>query len=106
MDGYGSHTLIPMALLCLFVLLFNGKTLKPSHIIHTVIAMLIVSRLLYHNYGDWFALENNMPTLAFISTIAMSVVFVLVLTQSHRQPYTQLLKKEILGEWANYENKS
>lgn len=105
MGAIGSITLLFPAFFYFLVLLFNGKSLKWYYLLHTGITILIIASLIWNKWGDWFDIENHFNTTGILGTVVMSILLILILTQTHRKPYTEILKKEIWGEWAEYKNK-
>lgn len=105
MNAWGIDLIFFSALFYFFAFLFNGKSLKWYYIVHTTITMFIVSLLLWANLKQSFSVSLNLDILGVYITIIMSIIFVLVLTQQNRKSYSELLKKEIWGEWAKYQDK-
>lgn len=105
MNAWGFYFLFFSSLLYFFILLFNSKTVKWYHIAHTIIACSPTSLLLWGAIDNWIMTEYHMDKMGFVLTIAMCVFFVIILTQQNRKSYSELLKKEIWGEWAKYQDK-
>lgn len=105
MGGLGVNVLFFSSLFYLFIFLFNCKKLEWHYLLHTSIAMIPVSRMLWNGWGDWFDIENYFHIFGFCGTIIITPIFILILTQQNRKSYSELLKKEIWGEWAKYQDK-
>lgn len=105
MNGLGSIILLFPALFYFFVLIFQKKSLKWYYVLHTFCVMLIIAKLLFTKWGDWFTIQNHFNTTGLIGVAVMTTLFVLILTQQNRKSYSEILKKEIWGEWEKYNGK-